>query len=106
MKKLLTMLGFAVRAGQIALGSEMAVALIRQGKAAAAVIDTGASENTRKRVTDACAYHHVPLMELSEGALGRAIGRAGCVAAAVRKGNVGQAMADILSKQAGSPSES
>lgn len=103
MKKLLTMLGFAARAGQLALGSETAVTLIRQSKAAAAVIDQGASDNTKKRVTDACAYRNVPLAALEDGELGRAIGRNGCAAVAVKKGNFGQAIAEILTGQADSP---
>lgn len=103
MKRVLTMLGFAVRAGQAAIGGEMSVALIRKDMAAAAALDAGASENTKKRVRDACAYRHVPLVVLEEGALGRAIGKEGCAAVAVKPGKLARAIVDLLLQQTDEP---
>ncbi len=103
MKQILTMLGFAVRAGQAALGSEKCVALIRADAAAVVLLDAEASENTKKRVTDACAYRNVPLVTLEEGALGRAIGKDGCAAVALKKGKIAQRITDLLSQQTESP---
>ena len=55
-------LGLAVRAGQAALGSSLALRDIRDGRAAVALIDEGASENTRKKLSDACAFRCSPYL--------------------------------------------
>ena len=68
-------LGLCMRAGRIISGQEACVDLIRAGEAAVVLLDAAASENTRKRVTDACHSHTTALYEMSEGALGHAIGK-------------------------------
>lgn len=85
-------LGLCMRAGRIISGQEACVDLIRRDAAALVLLDGGASENTRKRLTDACHSHETPLYELSAGALGHAIGKAGRMVVALEKG----AMADKL----------
>ena len=57
-----------------------------------ALLDAGASENTLKRVEDACASHQVPLYRISPGALGHAIGKPGRMVISVPAGR----MADKL----------
>lgn len=85
-------LGLCMRAGRIISGQEACVELIRQDAAALALLDGGAAENTRKRLTDACHSHGTPLYELSAGALGHAIGKPGRMVIALERG----AMADKL----------
>ncbi len=46
-------------------------------------MDGGASERSKKSMRDACDFAGVPLVELEGGALGRAVGRLGRMAAAV-----------------------
>ena len=72
-ERALSFLGLCMRAGQVVSGQEACVAAIRGGECALALLDAGASENTLKRVEDACASHQVPLYRISPGALGHAI---------------------------------
>lgn len=89
-------LGLAFRAGQLTPGAEMGLKLIRDGKAAMALLDPGASANTIKKVTDACHYRNVAVFTLRPGMLGRACGRAGMAAAAMKHGNLAQKAGKIL----------
>ena len=92
------LLGLACRAGQIALGADVALQEIRAGKAALARLDAGASEGTRKKLLDACTFRSVPVYTLPENEISRACGRDGRMAAAVRKGNLANRMQELLSE--------
>lgn len=89
-KKLMGLMGLAVRAGQAVLGTEQAVLQVRQGRAVAVLMDAGASENTSKRLKDACAHHEVPIIVLPKGLIGRASGKPGRVAASLSPGELGR----------------
>ena len=91
------LLGLACRAGQIALGADIALQEIRSGKTALLLLDEGASEGTRKKLLDACAFRSVPAYTLPEGRISRACGKDGRMAAAVRKGKLAERMAELLS---------
>jgi len=91
------LLGLACRAGQIALGADIALQEIRSGKTALLLLDEGASEGTRKKLLDACAFRSVPAYMLPEGEISRACGKDGRMAAAVRKGKLAERMAELLS---------
>ena len=91
------LLGLACRAGQIALGADTALQEIRAGKAALVLLDAGASEGTRKKLLDACAFRSVPVYTLPEGEISRACGKDARRAAAVRKGKLAERMAELLS---------
>ena len=92
------LLGLTCRAGQIALGADIALQEIRAGKAALALLDAGASEGTRKKLLDACTFRSVPVYTLPENEISRACGRDGRMAAAVRKGNLANRMQELLSE--------
>ena len=91
------LLGLAGRAGQNALGADIALQEIRSGKTALLLLDEGASEGTRKKLLDACAFRSVPAYTLPEGEISRACGKDGRMAAAVRKGKLAERMAELLS---------
>ena len=91
------LLGLACRAGQIALGADVALQEIRAGKTALVLLDAAASEGTRKKLLDACAFRSVPAYTLPEGEISRACGKDGRMAAAVRKGKLAERMAELLS---------
>ena len=91
------LLGLACRAGQIALGADIALQEIRSGKTALLLLDEGASEGTRKKLLDACAFRSVPVYTLPEGEISRACGKDGRMAVAVRKGKLAGRMAELLS---------
>lgn len=76
-KQALSFLGLCVRAGRVSSGQEACVGEVRNGSVALALLDAGASPNTRKRMLDVCHSHETPLYEVSEGSLGHAIGKQG-----------------------------
>ncbi|MBR5547549.1 MAG: ribosomal L7Ae/L30e/S12e/Gadd45 family protein [Clostridia bacterium] len=94
-------LGLCMRAGRIISGQEACVELARQEEAALVLMDAGVSDNTRKRITDACHSHNVPLYEISEGELGRAIGKKGRMMAALKMDGMAQKLLNLLKDQPG-----
>ena len=83
MNRALGSLGLACRAGRVQSGQAICDKLIKAGTAHLILIDAGASNNTRKAVTDACAYYNVSYCLIPEGELGRAIGQSGRMVAAI-----------------------
>ncbi len=83
MKRALGMLGLCMRAGKLETGEKAGIQAIRSGRACAVLLDEGAAKNAVKAVTDACAWHEVPLLCTPEGALGAAIGKPGRMVAAI-----------------------
>lgn len=77
------LLGLCQRAGRLQSGTDLTVSAIRTGKAALVLTDAEASENTVKKITDACIYYRVPHLVLPAGLLGNALGREGRMTAAV-----------------------
>ena len=96
MTPLYGLLGLASRAGQITLGADLTLREIKAGRAALALLDEGASEGTKKKISDACAYRHVPLHMLPEGEISGACGKEGRLAAAVKPGKLCQRMLELL----------
>ena len=81
-------IGLAMRAGQVISGEAACVNAIRAGKAAVALLDSGASENARKRLTDTCAYYSLPLVLVPEEMLQDAVGKPGRMALVLRPGGL------------------
>lgn len=77
--------GFAMKAGKIAAGEFAAEKALKSGAAKLVIVDTDASENTKKQWRDACAFRKVPLIEMAEA--GRAIGKSNRMTAACTDGN-------------------
>ena len=94
-------LGLCMRAGRLISGQEACVELARQEEAALVLMDAGVSDNTRKRITDACHSHNVPLYEISAGELGRAIGKKGRMMAALKMDGMAQKLLNLLKDQPG-----
>ncbi len=95
----LGLLGLASRSGQIILGADLALREIRGGRAGAVLLDEGASEGTRKKILDACAYRGVPAYILPKDALSRACGKEGRMAAALKKGKLCQRIQELLEEE-------
>ena len=89
-------LGLCMRAGRSVSGQEACVDLIRRGEAALVLLDGGASENTKKRIIDACHSHDVPGWSLSENALGQAIGKRGRMVIALRDDGMARNLLSLL----------
>ncbi len=94
--KLAGWIGLCMRARQLALGTDQALKAVRGGKAALILMDGGASDNLRKKLSDASAFHRVPLVELPEGLLDRAAGQDGKMAAAVLFGTLAEQIKQAL----------
>ncbi len=101
MTQVLGMLGLASRAGQITLGADLALREIRGGRAGVALLDESASEGTRKKILDACAYRGVPAYILSEEALSHACGKEGRMAASVKPGKLCERIKQLLDAEQG-----
>lgn len=98
MNKLSGLLGLSSRAGQIILGADLSLREIRAGKAGLALLDEDASEGTKKKITDACAYRQVPLHMLPAGEISRACGKDDRMAAVVKPGKLCQQMIHLLNE--------
>ena len=83
MNNALGMLGLVMKSGRMQCGQSVCDKLIKSGEAQLILIDAGASQGTRKAVTDACAYYNIPFRLIPAGALGQAIGRSGRMVAAI-----------------------
>ena len=84
-----SMLGIAQRAGVLTLGADGVAAAVASGNALMVLVDASASENTKKRFRDSCAFYGVELYETETDRLGFAIGKPGRMCAAVAKGTLG-----------------
>ena len=84
-----SMLGIAMRAGVLTLGADGVHSAIASGCAALVLLDAAASENTKKKFRDSCAFYGTELFETAPDRLGYAIGKPGRVCAAVAKGSLG-----------------
>lgn len=90
------LLGLCARSGQIILGADLALREIRAGRAGLALLDEGASDGTKKKIADACAYRNVPLYMLPKEELSRATGKEDRMAAAVRPGRLCSKLMELL----------
>ena len=90
-----SMLGIAMRARALTLGTDAVLGAIASGQAALVLVDAGASENTRKRFRDACAYRGAPLFETAPDRLGASVGKPGRMCAAVSKGPLGEKLMQL-----------
>lgn len=71
------MLGFAMRAGKVTIGTEMVLRAVRQGKIKLVLISAGASENTRKTLRHKCEFYKVDTLtvDADNNELGRLLGK-------------------------------
>ena len=76
-QKFLSMLGLAKRAGAIIAGTDLVTKALPSGKIRSVIYASDASLNTKKRITDKCAYYNVKCIcvDASVNELGHAIGR-------------------------------
>ncbi len=82
-EKLLSLLGFAARARQLVCGADLCRDSIRRGKVTVAIVTADASENTKKRINDACKYYGTCFcgVSITSDELSARIGKSGSVAA-------------------------
>lgn len=74
--KVLSLLGIAAKAGNVASGEFSTEKAVKEGKAYLVLAAQDASENTRKKFSDMCTFYHVPCKEYADrDSLGRCIGK-------------------------------
>ena len=94
-----SMLGIAMRAGALTLGTDAVTAAVASGQAGVVLLDAGASDNTKKKLRDNCAFYHTTLLETQADRLGFAIGKPGRICAAVAKGTLCQKLKAIAEEE-------
>jgi ribosomal protein L7Ae-like RNA K-turn-binding protein len=74
--KVLSLLGLAQRAGNVASGEFMTEKSVKSKKARLVIVAEDASQNTQKMFANMCEFHKVPLyLYASKEELGHAIGK-------------------------------
>ncbi len=82
--KELQVLGLAVRARRVALGSDAALLSISRGAAHLVYLASDAGDNAAKKFRDKCAFYQIPIVtSFTRAELGRACGRSQLIVAAV-----------------------
>ena len=79
-KRLRGMLGFAMRAGRVTIGTEQVIALLRRGgngPSRIVLITADASGGTRKKITDKCDFYGAEsaILPMSSEELGALLGK-------------------------------
>jgi ribosomal protein L7Ae-like RNA K-turn-binding protein len=76
-KQLLFSIGLARKAGKLVSGTDFVCDAIRNKKIFLVVCSESVSDNTRKKISDCCAYYHTDLRfaDVSKETLGKAIGK-------------------------------
>ena len=89
-------LGLCGRAGEITLGQDACVQAVRNETAALLLMDEGSAPTTRKRFSDSCASHHVPLYSVPPGLIAQALGKDGRMTVAIKRGRMAQKLLEYL----------
>ena len=76
------MLGFAMRAGKIIVGTELVCKAMPSGKIKRVVISDGASDSTKKKLTVKSDFYKIPWVEadIDTDSLGHILGKSSSVA--------------------------
>ena len=89
-------LGLCGRAGQVTLGQDACVQAVRGETAALILMDERSAPTTRKRFSDSCASHRVPLYGTPAGLIAQALGKDGRMTVAVKRGRMAQKLFELL----------
>ena len=64
LKRVLGMLGLAMKAGKVVIGTEQVIAFIQKRRIKLVLLSGGSSEGTKKKINSKCEYYKVPISEL------------------------------------------
>ena len=71
-----SMIGLAMKAGKVSAGEFVVEKSVKEGRSFLVIIAADASDNTKKKFRDMCAYYEVRTIEaMKKDELGHAIGR-------------------------------
>lgn len=97
MNKAYGMLGLAQKAGRLVFGEDSIRKAIKSGKATLVIVAEDASDNSKKRFTDSCAFYKSELILWgTKDELGRATGKNERAAVAVCDKNLARAILDKI----------
>lgn len=83
--KVLSLLGIAAKAGNVASGEFSTEKAVKEGKAHLVIVAADASDNTKKRFSDMCTYYNCRYFEYSDKEmLGHCIGKEFRASAAIK----------------------
>ncbi|MCE5344575.1 MAG: hypothetical protein LLF96_13470 [Eubacteriales bacterium] len=89
-------LGLCARAGQTTLGQDACVQAVRGETAVLLLMDEASAPTTRKRFSDSCASHNVPLYSVPAGMIAQALGKDGRMTVAIKRGKMAQKLFELL----------
>ena len=77
MKRALGMLGLAMKAGKVVIGTEQVVSFIQKKKLSLVLLSSSASEGTKKKIRFKCEFYKIDAQELPVDTeqLGRLLGK-------------------------------
>lgn len=91
--KTMSLIGLAMRAGKIASGEFSTEKAVKSGRARLVVVASDASDNTKKKFYNMCAYYQVPCETAGDKeTLGHAIGKEYRASLAVLDENLAEAI--------------
>ena len=76
-KRALGMLGLAMKAGKVVIGTEQVIAFLQKKKLKLVLVSGNASDGTKKKIKFKCEFYKIPALELttSTDELGRLLGK-------------------------------
>ena len=76
-KRALGMLGLAMKAGKVVIGTEQVIAFLQKKKLKLVLVSGNASDGTKKKIGFKCEFYKIPALELttSTDELGRLLGK-------------------------------
>ncbi len=97
--KLLSLLGFCRKSGNLKSGSESVVKTIVTGKSKLVILAVDASDNSIKKISDKAKYYDVPLFNvLTVDEISKAIGQNNRVAVSITDSGFASSMLKIITK--------
>lgn len=92
------MIGLAVRAGQVAAGTDATRIMARMEKCGVVLVDGVTGGNTRKKTEDLCRKMEIPMVVLPAGLIEQATGM-GNMVIGIRKGSFTEQILKITGEQ-------
>ncbi len=105
-KKVYSYLGLAMRAGKLSDGEFSVTQAIKEFKACLVIVAEDASDNTKKKLKDACVYRNIPIVEkFDRESISHAIGKENRVAVAINDAGFANAILSCVDNGGRSDSE-
>ena len=64
LKRVLGMLGLAMKAGKVVIGTEQVIAFMQKKKLKLVLLSSGSSDGTKKKISSKCEFYGIRLAEL------------------------------------------